>query len=116
MMKLLLTLCMAACVFGPRAFAITVVPTLQNCPVCQKQCVTTSIGSWFQFREPDRDFGGSMQAALARVMMCPHCLFSAIPSEFELKDASESNAVRKALAELRQRIRPVPGTVRAKAL
>src|ERR1043165_9201103 len=69
-MKLVLSLGIAACVPALRVHATTVVATLQDRPLCQKQFVSSAIGSWFQFREPDRDFGGSMQAASARVMMC----------------------------------------------
>src|SRR6266850_2136876 len=47
---------------------------------------------------------------------CPHCLFSAIRFEFRFTDAGESNSVKKALAELRQRIRPLPANLLAKAL
>ena len=115
-MKLVLVLWIAACVAAARVLATTVVAMLQVCPLCQKQFARSSIGSWFQGSEPDRDFGGSMQAASARVIMCPHCLFSAIPSEFRFTDATESNAVAKALADLRQRIRPLPEALRARAL
>jgi hypothetical protein len=114
--KLVLILGVAAYVSAAHVHATTVVATLQDCPLCRKQFVRSSIASWFQGREPDRDFGGSMQAAGTRVIMCPHCLFSAIPSEFRFTDAGESNAVGKALAELRQRMRPLPQAVRTKAL
>lgn len=104
-----------AWLLAPLAIATIVVPKLMTCPLCERQFMSSAIVTWTQFREPERD-SGAVVGPSPRVLTCPHCLYSALPSEFRFTEFGESNAVWKALTELRQRIRPLPEPLQLEAL
>ncbi len=101
---------------GEPVLATTVSPELKTCPVCQRAFVATSITSWHQFGEPRRDLTGSYLAAASRLLSCPRCLYSALPSDLGSLDEETRRRIQTVLASLPQGVRPLPPSIRRAAL
>lgn len=76
------------------AHATTVFPEEQKCPVCNETFITTAIGSYSSFGEPERDLSDAPFVRFDGVEVCPYCLFSSLKSDFEALSALERNVLR----------------------